>query len=163
MTLVFNRYLFLTLLIPTLLIASVGSFYIYKWMKEGFDEIKEEEKLALGNPLDIFSALGFGVLYAFVAIVLYFMEKWFGSSGVYLTGVIAGLADVDAITISISKFHPIAVQTAVNVIVVATLVNTIIKLGIAILRGSPVLRNLILRSLGSMLLVGCVYLLIVLI
>jgi uncharacterized membrane protein (DUF4010 family) len=158
MTLVFNRSLFWTLLIPTFLIASVGCFYVYKWIKEGFDEIKEQEKLALGNPLDIFSALGFGLLYAIVAIALYFMEKWFGSSGVYLTGVIAGLADVDAITISISKFHPIAVQTAVNVIVVATLVNTIIKLGIAILRGSSVLRNLILRSLGSMLLLGFVYL-----
>ncbi len=163
MTLVFNRHLFWTLSLPIFLISSIGCFFIYKWLKEGFDEAKDEEKMALGNPLDIASALGFGILYIVVAVVLYFMEKWFGSSGIYLTAFIAGLADVDAITISISKFHPIATQTAVNVIIIATLVNTCIKLGIVILRGSPVLRKNLLVSLGSMLVAGCIYLMLKLI
>ena len=110
--------------------------------------------------MDILSALGFGVLYVFVTVTLFFMEKWFGSSGIYLTGVIAGAADVDAITIGISKFQPIAIQTAVNVVVIATLVNTLIKVSIALLRGAAELRKAVSISLGTMLLAGGAYLLI---
>lgn len=161
LTLVFNSHLFFTLLIPTFLMASVGSIYVYKLIKQGLKEEKDVEKIDLGNPMDILSALGFGVLYVFVAVTLFFMEKWLGSSGVYLTGLIAGVADVDAITIGISKFQSIGIQTAVNVIIIATLVNSLIKLGITLLRGSAELRQKVLMGLGSMLLVGCVYLLIV--
>lgn len=162
LTLVFNSYLFLTLLIPTVLMASVGSIYVYKLIKQGLKEEIDIEKIDLGNPMDVLSALGFGLLYVFVAITLFFMEKWLGSSGVYITGLIAGVADVDAITIGISKFQPIGIQTAVNVIIIATLVNSFIKLGITILRGSAELRQKVLVGLGSMLLVGGAYLLIVL-
>jgi uncharacterized membrane protein (DUF4010 family) len=160
LTVLFNRHLFLTLLIPTVLIASVGGFYVYRLMKKGIAEDKDVEKIDLGNPMDILSALGFGILYVFIACTLFFMEKWFGSSGVYLTGLIAGVADVDAITIGISKFQSITVQTAVNVIILATLVNTLVKLGVVLLRGSVELRKKVLIGLGGMLLMGCGYLLL---
>lgn len=157
LTMVFNSHLFLTLLIPTLLLAGIGGFHIYKLIKIGFNEDSDEEKIDLGNPMDILSALGFGLLYIFVTATLFFMDKWMGSSGIYITGIIAGLADVDAITIGISKFQPISIQTAVNVIIIATLINSIIKLGVAILRGSPELREKVLLSLGSIILGGCTY------
>ncbi len=162
LTLVFNSYLFSTLLIPTILLIFVGSFHIYRLIKKDAhkEKDKDTDKVTLGNPMDILSALGFGVLYVFVTISLFFMEKWFGASGIYLTGLIAGAADVDAITIGISKFQPIATQTAVNVVIIATLTNTLIKVGIALLRGSVALRKNVSISLGSMLLTGCAYLLI---
>ena len=131
-------------------------------MKKDSNKVKgtETDKINLGNPMDILSALGFGMLYVFVTITLFFMEKWFGASGIYLTGLIAGAADVDAITIGISKFQPLATQIAVNVVIIATLANTLIKVGIALLRGSVALRKSVSFSLGSMLLTGCAYLLI---
>ena len=160
LTLVFNSYLFSTLLIPTIILAAIGGFHVYTLTRSDFKTKEDKEAIGLGNPMDILSAIGFGILYVFITVTLFFMEKWFGSSGVYITGLIAGVADVDAITIGISKFHPIALQTAVNVIIIATLVNTLIKVGIALLRGSADLRKQVFLRLGSMLLAGGVYLLI---
>jgi uncharacterized membrane protein (DUF4010 family) len=161
LTAVFNYHLFLPLLVPTLLMGSMGGFYIYQLIKQGLLEEKEVEKIDLGNPMDVLSALGFGILYVAVAVALFFMQQWFGSSGVYATGLIVGSADVDAVTISVSKLNLITPQTAVNVIIMASLSNTLIKLSVVLLRGSVELRKSVLMRLGSMLLVGCVYLLIV--
>ncbi len=160
LTLLFNRHLFLTLLLPTLLLTAVGSLFVFKWRKGSLAEEKKIEKIELGNPMNIFSALGFGLLYAAIAVALFFMQKEYGATGVYATGFIAGLADVDAITVGISNFQPIKIQTAVNVIIMATMVNTAVKLSIVILRGAIELRKKVLVSFGSLLLTGCVYLLI---
>jgi uncharacterized membrane protein (DUF4010 family) len=88
------------------------------------------------------------------------MQQWFGTSGVYATGLIVGSADVDAVTISMSKMHSITPQIAVNVIIIASLSNTLVKLSAALLRGSVDLRKQVFIRLGSMLLVGCAYLLV---
>jgi uncharacterized membrane protein (DUF4010 family) len=88
------------------------------------------------------------------------MQQWFGTSGVYATGLIVGSADVDAVTISMSKMHSITPQIAVNVIIIASLCNTLVKLSAALLRGSVDLRKQVFIRLGSMLLVGCAYLLV---
>jgi uncharacterized membrane protein (DUF4010 family) len=157
---VFNRHLFLPLLIPTLLMASVGGFHTYQLIRQGVLEEKDVEKIDLGNPMDILSALGFAILYVTVAVSLFFMQQWFGTSGVYATGLIVGSADVDAVTISMSKMHLITPQIAVNVIIIASLSNTLVKLSAALLRGSVDLRKQVFIRLGSMLLVGCVYLLV---
>jgi uncharacterized membrane protein (DUF4010 family) len=122
------------------------------------------------NPFDIGVVIVFISLLSFisyllmrfmVALALFFMQQWFGSSGVYATGLIVGAADVDAVTINVSKLHLITPQIAVNVIIMASLSNTLIKLSVVLLRGSAELRKSVLMRLGSMLLVCCAYLLIV--
>jgi uncharacterized membrane protein (DUF4010 family) len=157
---VFNRHLFLPLLIPTLLAVSMGSFHSYQLIRQGVSEEKDVEKIDLGNPMDLLSAIGFGILFVAIAVSLFFMQKWFGTSGVYITGLIVGSAEVDAVTISMAKLNSITPQIAANVITIASLSNTLVKLSVALLRGSVDLRKEVFIRLGSMLLVGCAYLLV---
>ena len=159
LTVIFNRNLVLTLLVPAVLMTLVGSLYAYYLFRQKKDNKNvPSEKIDLGSPLNILSALGFGLLYIGVGIMLFYANQWLGSGGVYLTGVVGGLADVDAMTISISKFQNISVQIAVNVIVIATTVNTIVKLIIAILRGSKNLRRKAVFGMGAMICIGLAYL-----
>ncbi len=159
LTILFNRHLVLPLLIPALLMTLTGGLYAYYLIRQKKDKDQESStKIDFGSPLNILSALGFGLLYVGVGLMLFYSNQWLGSGGVYLTGVVGGLADVDALTISISKFQNISVEIAVNVIIIATTVNTVVKLIIAILRGSKNLRRTVIFGLGSMVCVGAVYL-----
>ena len=77
--------------------------------------------------------------YVFLLIVSDLANRYFGESGVYAAAAVSGLANVDAITISLSNLASegaIAVETAVRGITLAVLVNTFVKLMIVKIFGS---------------------------
>lgn len=85
------------------------------------------------NPLDLKSALLFGVL---LTVILFFGEwlrEWFGDIGIYVLAATSGIADVDAITLSLTRMSQssIAAQTAIIGIVIAASVNNSVKCLIA--------------------------------
>jgi len=57
------------------------------------------------------------------------MQEWFGDQGIYMLSIVSGLADVDAITISLSRLAlgELSEQVAVMGIVLASGMNTIVK------------------------------------
>ena len=77
----------------------------------------------------------------------------------YYTALIAGLADTDAITISMAKFSqmPGNYNTATTVIIVAILSNMIVKLGISIINGSSETRKLVGYTFGGIVVLGILY------
>ncbi len=84
------------------------------------------DAISLRTPFNIVPALLFA---AFIAIVLFISKAallYLGSYGLFLTSAIAGLADVDAITISTTRLAAnglAATGTAVTAIMVAVFVN----------------------------------------
>jgi uncharacterized membrane protein (DUF4010 family) len=82
--------------------------------------------IRLKTPFSILPALMFA---AFIAIVLFVSKAaliYLGSYGLFVTSAIAGLADVDAITISTSRLAATslaATATAVTAIMIAVFVN----------------------------------------
>ena len=70
-----------------------------------------------------------------------------GDAGVYLASFISGLADVDAIALSVAGMSANAGQLSLNIaaraIVLAGLANTLLKGGVAMTIGSPELRRAI--------------------
>jgi uncharacterized membrane protein (DUF4010 family) len=60
------------------------------------------------------------------------------------------LTDIDAITISVSKLagKPVSLSIAQNAILLATLCNTIVKIGISLWAGSQRLRKYVLIGYG---------------
>ena len=89
----------------------------------------------VSNPLDVGPALVFGLVLGLVLLLSHWLTDLFGASGVYALSLASGIADVDAITLSLSR---IAVsETAPSVaalgIVIAALANTVTK---AILSGA---------------------------
>lgn len=116
--------------------------------------------LSLGNPLDLKNALFFGLLYIAVSLFMYYSRQWFGESGSYLSGIISGIADMDAITISTAKWakQATAYEYGANMVMVAALSNSVFKAAVSILRGHRSMRGYLAAGFGSVMLIGLFWL-----
>src|SRR5258706_859522 len=82
----------------------------------------------LRNPFSITAAAKFAVLFAAVLLLLKGMQLYFPRGGVYLVAALAGLTDVDAITLSMAKYAKTNdPATAVTAILLAAHTNTLVK------------------------------------
>lgn len=128
--LVINSELFLPLLVPMLSLSLVTAIFSYfLWRKS--KNIKGN--IDLGSPFTLKPALKFGIFFAIILALVKVGDIYLSSKGVYLVSFISGFADVDAITVSLSQLAKgsLALETARNGIVVATLTNVAVKGGIA--------------------------------
>lgn len=90
--------------------------------------------------------------------MVYYGNKYLGSVGLYLSGIISGFSDVDAITINMSKLAGSATQvhTSVIVIILAMLSNGLVKLGISLFRGNKKVRTIVGYSLAVVIIFGVI-------
>ncbi len=98
----------------------------------------EQGKLPLKNPFALLPALKWGVILCAVLVVSAIAKQEFGERGVYLTAAASGLADVDAVTLAVSRgaqSGQLGVSAAVLAITIAVIANTCVKAGIALLAG----------------------------
>jgi uncharacterized membrane protein (DUF4010 family) len=96
------------------------------------------------NPMELWSAIKFGLFFAVVLFLSRSAYHYFGATGVYIAGGISGLADVDAFTISAAGLAQQGVLThgtAGASIMLAGAMNTLVKGGIAAVVGGPALRR----------------------
>ena len=115
----------------------------------------------LQNPFRLKPALLFGVVFAVVLLVSEHAHEWLGTSGVYATAFLSGLADVDAMTITLSKLAAegtISTQVATTGIVIAAIANTLVKAALALLLGTYRLGRLVSIVLGVVVVSGLVLL-----
>ena len=125
------------------------------------DTKKPDTNIKLGNPLNILNAIGFGAIYVVILFAVFYSNKFFGESGLYYSALISGLADTDAITISMAKFSLDSekLELASLVIIAAISSNMLVKLGISIFKGSKTTGKLVGYTFGSIILVGVIYIL----
>jgi len=85
------------------------------------------------NPLDLTSALVFGVLLTGILLLGEFLGNWLGNAGIYALAATSGIADVDAITLSLTRMSndSLAMNAAVIGIVIAAATNNLVKSGMA--------------------------------
>lgn len=112
----------------------------------------------LKNPFELMSAVKFGLIFAVIIFVSKAAQEYLGSGGVFLAAGLAGLTDVDAITLSMANLAKDAVSeaTASTAILIAVVVNTIVKASIAFSLGAASLRKFTLPGFGLVLLTGLV-------
>lgn len=86
-------------------------------------------KLRIDNPMEIGTALKLAAFIAAVMMCAEILRRAFGDIGVLVLAALSGVADVDAVTISMARLgqNGIGADTAVQAIVVAVAVNTISK------------------------------------
>ena len=111
--------------------------------------------LQFSNPFDLWSAIKFGLLYAVILVAARAAQLYLGETGVFLSSLLSGLVDVDAITLSLShlsKTDALSLTTAAQGIVLATIANTAVKGGIVLLGSAPQLKRTILPGLLLVLL-----------
>jgi uncharacterized membrane protein (DUF4010 family) len=114
-------------------------------------------EVALKNPFSLTSAIKFGLLFAVVLLVVAGVERLFAGRGYYLVAAVAGLTDVDAITLSMAgaaKSGGAPLATAAAALVVAALANTLLKCGLVVATASPKLRRSVVLVAVALVAVG---------
>lgn len=105
------------------------------------------------NPLELRVALLFGALLALIMVLGEWLRELLGEAGIYLLAASSGLADVDAITLSLSRMSltSIDASTAVLGIIIAAAVNNLVKAGMATAVGTrPIGRRVAVPMLLSL-------------
>jgi uncharacterized membrane protein (DUF4010 family) len=130
--LVVNRDLFPTLL-PILGTMAAGTYLtagLAWWSARGTEP---GETPAISNPFRLMEAVRFGLLLVVILVLSRLLVDSLGHRGVYYLAAVSGLADVDAITLSLSRMSPIDLPLAVAGlgILVAAIVNGLAKSAIA--------------------------------
>jgi uncharacterized membrane protein (DUF4010 family) len=154
---VVNQALLAPLLVPLgLMGVVVGGVTALFYFREPAGKLPATTKeLKVSNPFSLSEAAKFAALFAIVLVAIKIAQWNFPPSGVYAVAAVAGLTDVDAITLSMAELAKgDAAQVAVTAIVIAALVNTAVKCGIAFVLGGASLSKPLLLATAAILVVG---------
>jgi uncharacterized membrane protein (DUF4010 family) len=106
------------------------------------------------NPFELGQAIRFGLLFGVITFAAKAAQVYLGSAGLYLAGAIAGLTDVDAISLSMAQLSlsdPSSSVPAFRTIVLAVASNTVFKAGMVGFLAAAGLRRVILLGTGMIL------------
>jgi uncharacterized membrane protein (DUF4010 family) len=150
----------LSITLLTMLVASaLASLPLWRQARA---EVHAVADVDVKNPFELKSALLFGLAFAAVILVSQFARDTFGDTGLYVAAALAGITDVDAITLSTSALarDGLGLHLATGVIVTACFANTVVKGGIAWVSGGPALGKMVARVFGTSIVTGVVVLLL---
>jgi len=163
---ILNRAVLPKLIIPLVAMGVAGGISaLFVWTRKD-DDVPEKEK-ALKNirsPFTIGPALKFAVFFIIVLFVAKIGSVYLGSKGVYLTAALSGLADVDALTVSVAELTNTGIITtsvAVNALIIGVIINTLVKAGIANIFGSKEFKRKINVIFAAIIAVGLISLLFI--
>jgi len=136
---------------------SVASLLAVAWLwRISKRQVRGEVKSG-SNPFELSEAIKFGLLFGLVVLLARAAQVYFGDAGVYLASAIAGLTDVDAITLAmadLAKMDPASLQLGARAVVIAVLANTVAKSAMVLGLGSSELRRLMLPVTLGLLATG---------
>ena len=116
---------------------------------------RQESDVEVSNPFELGPAVKFGLIYAVILIMAKVAQYYFQDAGVLVASVVAGLTDVDAITLSMAELAGaeggLSISTGGRAVVLAAISNTVVKGGIALTAGSDRLRRALLPPFLVML------------
>ena len=112
------------------------------------------------NPAQLKSALMFGGIYAIILLAVAFTEQELGDKGLYMVAFVGGLANKDAITLSLSQSIGSGLDTHFGwrLIVVSTLSNFLFKIVLCSILGTRQLTKWMLLFFGAAILSGLIIL-----
>jgi len=116
----------------------------FLWWRHRTGE-KETETVESGqNPFNLSEAVKFGLLFGVVTFVAKAAQVLFGDTGLYIAGGLAGLTDVDAISLSMADLantSPADIGPAARTVLIAVISNTLVKGGMAVFLGGAAMRQ----------------------
>jgi uncharacterized membrane protein (DUF4010 family) len=124
-----NPALFSALIGPAVIMAALiyGTAAIH-WLRH-HRERSTSGAGALQNPLELSVALRFGAFLAAIVLLTKALQEYLGDAGILLIATVSGMADVDAITLTLSRLsnQDLNLQVAATGIVIASAVNSLVK------------------------------------
>jgi len=103
-------------------VAAAGALLFWRLGAGGADDHEPR----LRNPFRISEAIAFGLVLVAVSLAAAWLEGAAGTGGVYAVAAASGLADVDALTLSVSRMQ-LSTHAAVVAIAIAAVVNSQVK------------------------------------
>jgi uncharacterized membrane protein (DUF4010 family) len=136
----------------------LGCAYLWFRQQKKATDPKEQEQIRANNPFELWPAIKFGLLFGIILFISKAAQENFGTGGVFVSSAVAGLTDVDAITLSLSNLAGSAITetAAAQGITLAALANTAVKAFLAAVTGAPSLRRYTLPIFGAMIATGMV-------
>jgi len=131
--------------------AAAAGIAAFLYFRDGSKDGKESKgNVEVKNPFSLTQAAKFAAFFAAVLLAVKLVQEYFPPSGLYAVAAISGLADVDAITLSMSELAKGGeMRVAAISIVIAALSNTIVKCGMAFaLGGASLGKPLLLATLA---------------
>ena len=110
------------------LASSIAAFAIYRRART--IEVGVHEPVSFKNPFELGPAIKFAAVFAAVMLGAKALESLLGNTGLYLSGIVSGLTDVDPIVVSMSRLHAsgqVPAEVAATTIVLAVMSNTLTK------------------------------------
>jgi len=89
-------------------------------------DFRTEDEVALENPFQLGMALKFGAFLLVIMLLSKFLSVYFGDIGAYFLAAASGIADVDPITLTMSRMatQGMGLNTAATAILIAVSVNS---------------------------------------
>ncbi|WP_415901574.1 MgtC/SapB family protein [Neptuniibacter sp. QD29_5] len=135
---------------PSMIIMMAGFYLPALWIWFKYSDGETNSVETQRNPLALSSAVIFGFFLMMVMVLSKALTEWFGDTGTLLLSAIAGLTDVDPITLTLGRQTPesIEISTALAGIFIAATVNSLVKMMIVVFAGD---KSLSIRTVPAML------------
>jgi uncharacterized membrane protein (DUF4010 family) len=121
----------------TVTVAMAGALYWRASAPRG-----RSKEVSLRNPFSLVFAIRFALFFAGVLLLVAFVQRYFPGRGEVVVAALAGLTDVDAITLSMAGYARGGgdARIAVQAITVAAFTNTLVKAGLIVALGTAALK-----------------------
>ena len=140
----------------------ISLFYWFRKVKDP-DKTVSDKDLNFSSPFRLWSAMKFGLFFAALLFISKFASEYFGDQGLYLAALISGLADVDAITVSMANLtatKDVTLIAGATAVTIAAMANTLVKGGIVFMFASRGVGLRVVAAMALIVLTGIVSLLI---
>jgi len=140
---ILDRSLLQQLWIPLTIFGVMGIVIGYLISRRSKAESVDPSPRQSSNPINFREAFVFGGIYLVIQLLVGYANEYFGDRGVYLASVVAGLTNIDAITISMADYQEksITISVAGAAIILAAFSNTLIKYAFCLIFGNQTLRK----------------------
>ena len=130
----------LMLIAPTLLATTmVAAGFAISWVYWPKTDTPDYQSVDFHNPFDFWSVVGFALFLGLIIVLGRAVGETFGATGAVAGAIFVGIADIDAITVSMARLTPetLSASDAALAILAAVASNTVSKIaiGAAIGRG----------------------------
>jgi uncharacterized membrane protein (DUF4010 family) len=140
-TAVLSRAVATALLIPLGAMGVVmlgGALWRWRTLGPATPPAEMPKEANLQNPFALIPALKWGAILCAVLLLAHFAQEFAGTQGLYAAAAASGIADVDAITLAVTRQASeltLPYQAATTAITIAVMTNTVIKAVLAVFGG----------------------------
>ncbi len=152
----------LTIYFAILILVSIP-FILYYFLSKNKSEKNYINIEAKKNPLEFKTALIFGLLFAFFAVLTHYIVSNYGKIGVNILSLIVGVTDIDPYILSLFQGEnaTLTISTIVHATVIAAAANDLIKMIYAISLGNKKIHKKIIIAFSAIIIASIILLIFI--